>query len=314
MSVTPADVCVVICSYSDKRWADLEAAIEALQTQEAVPGEIVVVIDHNPALMERARASFRRVNLVENGGEQGLSDARNTGVAATERDIVAFVDDDAVVDASWLLRLLRHYEDPSVIGVGGSAAPAWAEHRPSWFPEEFDWVIGCSYRGLPEDATQVRNLLGCNMSFRRRAFEVAGGFDTRIGRVGDRPLGCEETEFCIRLREMLPETRLIYEPTAIVLHRVPRARAKWSYFLARCYSEGLSKAFISRMVGRASALESERSYALRVLPAALARSAIDVIRHRDLSPAARSVAVVAGLAMATAGYLKGSLHAPVRGQ
>lgn len=312
MGLNARDVCVVVCSYTSERWTNLVAAIASLQALDAPPGEIIVVIDHNPALLMQARSSLRSVSVIENAGQPGLSDARNSGVAATQRGVVAFVDDDAMVEAGWLSRLLDHYDDPSVIAVGGSATPVWEQARPSWFPEEFDWVIGCSYRGMPHDAKSVRNLLGCNMSFRREAFDVAGGFDTRIGRVGDRPLGCEETEFCVRLHAKLPHTKLIYEPAAIVRHRVPKARAKLRYFVARCYSEGLSKAFISRTVGRRSALESESRYVRRVLPVALVGSILDTIRFRKLAPGGRGIAVVIGLSLAIAGYVRGTVDGWVR--
>jgi glycosyltransferase involved in cell wall biosynthesis len=288
------------------------AAVASLQDEGRAAGEIILVVDYNPALLARARVAFSDIRVVENAGRRGLSDARNTGVAAATRDIVAFLDDDAIASASWLVRLLPHYDDPSVLGVGGSATPVWASGRPPWFPEEFDWVVGCTYRGMPSTAAQVRNLLGCNMSFRRWVFEVAGGFDTRIGRVGTRPVGCEETEFCIRLGQFLPKFALIYEPAANVLHQVPTRRAQWSYFLARCYSEGTSKALVSQMVGRGIALESERSYARRVLSAAVARNLFYAIRHRKPAHAARAVAVIAGLAITAGGFARGTISARLR--
>ncbi len=71
-------------------------------------------------------------------------------------------------------------------------------------PEEFYWVVSANYRGMPPSGAHVRNLLGGNMSFRREQFDVVGGFRSDIGRgAGKRPLGCEETEFCIRLSPVL---------------------------------------------------------------------------------------------------------------
>jgi glucosyl-dolichyl phosphate glucuronosyltransferase len=87
------------------------------------------------------------------------------------------------------------------------------------------------------------------MSFRREVFELVGGFTEWLGRLGARPLGCEETELAIRIRQRRPEARLLYDPAAVVHHHVPRQRARWRYFRSRCYAEGLSKAAVSRLVG-----------------------------------------------------------------
>jgi MFS family permease len=56
------------------------------------------------------------------------------------------------------------------------------------------------------------------MSFRREVFDTVGGFTDGLGRVGSRPLGCEETELGIRLRQWRADSRLVYEPAAIVRH------------------------------------------------------------------------------------------------
>ena len=151
-------------------------------------------------------------------------------------------------------------------------SPAWAAGSslrgptpgPPGSREEFDWVVGCSYRGLPTGCAPVRNLIGANMSFRRSVLAEVGGFRSELGRIGTRPLGCEETELCLRIGRRFPDRVILHEPRARVLHQVPADRASWRYFTARCYSEGLSKATVARLAG-ARGLSSERSYTLRVL-------------------------------------------------
>src|SRR5581483_12443163 len=93
--------------------------------------------------------------------------ARNTGVSVATGSVCAFLDDDAEAAPDWLAWLVKAYADKDVLGVGGAIEPAWQDRRPEWFPEEFDWVVGCSYRGMPVISADTRNLIGANMSFRR---------------------------------------------------------------------------------------------------------------------------------------------------
>jgi len=179
-------VSIVICTYSQERWNDLGAALDSLLGGSARPSEIIVVVDHDPTLEQRVRSAYPQVKTIPNQGLRGLSAARNSGVEAAHGEIVAFLDDDVIVEPDWLARLVAGYADRNVLGVGGSAAPRWPAERPRWFPTEFDWVIGCSHRGLPTDVAPVRNMIGCNMSFRRRLFGQIEGFKSQIGRVGRR--------------------------------------------------------------------------------------------------------------------------------
>jgi glucosyl-dolichyl phosphate glucuronosyltransferase len=219
---------------------------------------------------------------------------------------VAFLDDDAVASPDWLKFLADSYADPAVIGVGGHILPSWQEARPSWFPAEFNWVVGCAYRGMPGPGLPVRNLLGANASFRREAFELAGGFRHGIGRSANkRPLGCEETEFCIRLSQRSPETVLLFDNRAVVRHLVPADRCRFSYFRARCYAEGLSKAMVTASVGVGDGLASERRYTTRTLPAGAALAVGDLLRG-DWSGLGRAGAIIVGLAATTTGYVVGA--------
>jgi GT2 family glycosyltransferase len=311
----PPSATVVICAYTPRRFSALRAGISAVTDQLSIDDDLLIVIDHNPELLELVAGTIAvdgresdpatQVRVIANDHEQGLSGARNTGVAAARGEIVAFLDDDAVPRADWLTQLREPFIDHAVIGVGGVARPTWETEPPNWFPPEFLWVVGCSYKGLPERVTEIRNPIGANMAFRREVLESAGGFTDGIGRVGRTPLGCEETEFSIRATRMTAG-RIVQQPTATVDHLVTTDRARFSYFLHRCWAEGISKAIVSRLAGSDSALASERHYTTRTLPAGFVLGLRDGIAGKRAG-FKRAAAIVVGLAVTVAGYLRGSL-------
>jgi GT2 family glycosyltransferase len=310
---TDATVAVVICAYTEDRWDDLLAAHRSLANQTAPADEIVVVIDHNPSLLRRLRTELPQARIVANRGVRGLSGARNTGIEETSADVVMFLDDDATAESGWVTLMAAPFRDPGVVGVGGWAEPNWAAPgRPRWFPEPFLWVVGCSYEGLPRVRADIRNPLGCAMGFRRSALELVGGFSGAVGRVGTHPVGCEETELAIRVRQAAPQSRVVMEPAAIVRHRVSEPRLRVRYFLQRCYWEGVSKAVVAKAVGAGDALESERAYTTRVLPRAFGRGLGQVLRGRP-SGALQSTAIVAGLGVTVLGYVRGRISGTTNG-
>jgi GT2 family glycosyltransferase len=297
-------VSVVICAYNLERWDELTACVRSIQRQSHPPHEIIVVIDHNENLEARARAGVPGVEVVANTEDRGLSGARNTGIANARGEVVAFIDDDAVADIEWLSRLVAPFADRAVLGVGGSVVPNWMTGKPAWFPEEFNWVVGCSYTGLPVTAAPIRNFIGCNMSFRRTVFDDIGGFVSGIGRVDKVPVGCEETELCIRARQARPDGKLLFEPSAVVHHNVPAERTTWAYYRSRCLAEGLSKAKVTQAVGSGDGLGSERTYVTRTLPAGVMRHGTQALLGRDRAGWARAGSIIAGLGLTTAGYLR----------
>jgi glucosyl-dolichyl phosphate glucuronosyltransferase len=307
LPVSALTVSVVICTWTGARWRELREAVESVGRQSHQPLETIVVVDHDPAVLVRARAELTDVVVSPNVEERGLSGARNSGLALAQGNVVAFLDDDAIAAPDWLRLLTREYEDEHVLGVGGSIVPVW-EERPRWFPAEFGWVVGCTYRGLPRERAAVRNLIGASMSFRRELFSEFGGFRHGIGRVGTRPVGCEETEFCLRVGRARPTGRFVYQPLALVHHRVPARRARWGYFLARCYGEGLSKALIVRAAGVRRGLAAESSYTARALTSGFCSSVLAGLTFRDRWGFPRAAAIGAGLAAAGAGFCSGQLR------
>ncbi|HET9691917.1 MAG TPA: glycosyltransferase family 2 protein [Acidimicrobiales bacterium] len=302
----PPSVSVVVCCYTFDRWAQVRRAVESLRAQQPAPAEVIVVVDHNDELLAAVRAAAPAgVRIVDNTRAKGLAGARNAGTAAASGDVVAFLDDDAWVAPGWLAGMLAAYRDPAVVGVGGDVAPEWpGGARPGWFPAAFDWVVGCSYEGLPTAPAPVRNFIGANMSFRRDALEAVGGFSEGVGRSATAPLGCEETELSIRVAGIAPGTVLRYDPAVQVHHTVSPERTRPGYFLRRCLAEGLSKAVIAGMVGAGAATSTERTY-VRVVLAGAARRAVADVAHGDRSGLGRLAALCGGLAATATGFAAG---------
>lgn len=311
---------VVVCVYTERRWDDIVEAVASVAAQDVVALETLVVVDHNPALLARASRELTGVRVLPNARRQGLSGARNTAVAEATGDVVVFLDDDARARPGWLRALLEPYEDATVKAVGGVAHPRWPAARPSVLPGadptdpdatgELDWIVGCTYTGQPTEPAQVRNLMGCNMSLRREVFDRVGGFAEDIGRIGRNPLGCEETELCIRARQSYlragEKIQILFEPRAVVDHRVSDDRVAWAYLRRRSWSEGLSKAAVAQLVGSDDALSTERGYVARILPAGVLR---ELRQRRPVSAAA----IVTALTWTVAGYLRGRLPGATAG-
>jgi GT2 family glycosyltransferase len=304
-------VTAVICTYTEERWAFIAEAVESLRRQTQPAHEILLVVDYNPALAARLRRELTDVRVVENRYAKGLSGGKNTALDEATGDILAVLDDDATADDTWLETLVSHFDDDDVVAVGSASVPRWEHERPRWFAPELDWTVGCSYRGLPETTAAVRNVFGGAMAMRASAARSLGGFDHQLGRGGNRFGGAEETEFCLRLSSVAPHARILYDPGTSIRHRVPAARAAWSYVWRRCYGEGLSKATLSRLARDnapegSDALRTERHYLARTIPSALWREL------RAARPDA-AAAIVGAVAATSAGFLVGKVRVAVGG-
>ncbi|MGA7834264.1 MAG: glycosyltransferase family 2 protein [Acidimicrobiales bacterium] len=297
-------ISVVICAYTMDRWSTLVAAVRSCGEQTLKPDEVIVVIDYNEELRLRATKEFGGVRVVANKSTKGVSGARNTGVAAAYGDIVAFLDDDAYADKDWLEQLTLPMTNPKVAGVGGWILPHWPAEPPAWFPETFLWILGCSYAGLPETNFPIRNPIGASMAIHRRVFSSVGGFTEGIGRIGLTPLGCEETELCIRYTAAFPDEQFVMARDAVVHQWVPVSRLTWHYFWTRCWAEGLSKAAVSFLVGSDSGLSAERQHVIRALPREFASTLRALFTHPK-SASSRLALIVIGTTCAAAGVVWG---------
>ncbi len=292
----------VVCAYRlDRIESAAEAVLSAL-AQSCPPHEVIVVVDCITGLkMQLERRLPPEVRIVENRAQRGLSEARNTGVSLSRGEVIAFLDDDAVAGSDWVEVLLPAFTDPKVMVAGGRAIPVWLDRgkRPSWLPEELDWLVGCTYDGFADTVKFVRNVHGSNMCFRRIVFDLVGGFNPSLGGVvfGD------DTEICVRIVARPEGYRVLYDPRAVVFHKVPRDRQTMRHCLRHAFEEGVGKEII-RSIHRSSidALSSEREYLRQILLGFMPNRLMNLIKFR-FRDGLQMVSMVCVMASVAAGHL-----------
>jgi glucosyl-dolichyl phosphate glucuronosyltransferase len=299
-----SNVSIIVSTYTKKRLPDIERCLASIEKQTLQPAEVLLVLDPIDELIEFYRQRVPEfVKIVVSSGV-GLSYARNTGVMQALGNIVAFIDDDALADPCWLENFLANYQNGEVMGVGGFISADWENTRSLWLPEELDWIVGCSYKGLPTERTEIRNPIGCNMSFRKEVFDQVGYFRTDIGRFGSMLLCNEETEFAIRALRVKPESKIIYEPSSIVYHRVRKDRERLRYVWTRSFYEGISKAIISFKSASPKVLSTENSYLKLLFSKAIPQRLKNVYKKNQSS---ELLALFVSLIAVCAGFLVGRI-------
>lgn len=300
-TMTPGATSVIIAAHTMQRAGDITSATASALSQQPPPREVMVAVDNNYEVYEWARRNLPGVTTVYHRGRRGASATRNAGARAATGTILAFMDDDAVARPGWLPKLVAPLSDSGVIGVGGQLEPIWPGAAPGWMPGEFLWVVGASYRGLPEIAGPVRNVWSGNMAVARSAFHAVGGFREDFGKT-DHASSPEDTDFCIRLASAMGHGSWWYEPSARVGHKVPPHRCTLRFYLWRCRNEGAGKAELSVLLGPREGLRDERRHAAKTLPAGIGRELQAALVNREVNAARRAAAIGAGLGAASLGY------------
>jgi Glycosyl transferase family 2 len=293
---------VVIAAHTLERRKALTDAVLSVLNQQQSPREVVVAVDNNTELYEWVRRELPDAVAVHNQGGRGASATRNFGAQVAAGSVLAFLDDDAVARSDWLQNLTAPLARPGVVGVGGQVEPIWLGRPPRWMPEEFLWVVGASYRGMPSNAGPVRNAWSENMAVSKADFWAVKGFREGFGKTGQRSQP-EDTDFCIRLTDAMPGRTWWYEPLARAGHCVPTSRATLKFFVQRCYNEGHGKAELARLLGRRDSLQHERRHAMTALPQGMLRELQQAVAGPELAAVQRASAIGVGLVSAALGYL-----------
>jgi glycosyltransferase involved in cell wall biosynthesis len=230
-----AEISVVLCTYN--RAARLADALTALVHQTDAPPYEVVVVDNNSDDDTRAVIGrFAEAGVVRYAWEpvQGLSHARNRGVATARAHVLAFTDDDVRVDPTWVRSIALAFADqPDVDMVGGRVEPVWEAEPPAWLPQAgYAPLAIVDYGREPFriSPTAPCCLIGANVAIRRRALEQLHGFSPRVQRIADGIGSTEDHEFQMRLLDA--GAAALYDPRMAVRAIVPRERLSKRYHRA----------------------------------------------------------------------------------
>lgn len=313
-------VAVVIPAYTMNRWDLLARMVESARCQTVPVETIVVCIDNNRALLDRARrewgsaqspeilvipnrhdADLKRLSAHEaaHGSRRrfGAGEARNTAAEAVSADVIVFTDDDARAEPDWIERLLEVLSSPTVVATGGPPVAEYETERPAWYPGNFNWVFGCAYDGLPTTIQPFRRLICNNLAVRRSAFEAVGGFlDSDF----------DDLNLGTRLLARYGLESVVYTPFAVVHHFVPAERVTWRYFWRRCYFVNREKVRVFSNMGTTGNLAAERQFVIHALSRQAGLTLRRLIRG-DINGLYALGAMLVGLGSAAAGHLSGRL-------
>lgn len=315
-------ISIIVTTHLRERFRDLVEMLDSIRNQSYPNLEVVVVIDGAAELFEWVKAhlaegSGDRVQVLHNTGDSGAAAARNLGIAHSTGEVIAFVDDDAVLFPDWAAAVARACAgDDSVIGVTGPIIPLWEQESMNWFPREFYWVFSCTYWDEAEPK-EVRNGYGTNLAFKKEAFAAAGLLNGSLGIQGqvkhgwNQP-GAEETDFSIRVRRSTGK-RIVYYPDIRVRHKVYGYRLAPRFVARRAYWEGYAKAMLKGWYSASDAavLSTEfdllRRILLRLVPGALGR-----LFRRPLMALRQLGVIIIVISCVAAGYARYTLFQPLR--
>jgi glucosyl-dolichyl phosphate glucuronosyltransferase len=246
---------VIVCTY--RRASNLPICLGQLAKQRDVESRDweVLVVDNNspddtPEVVARlAKELPIKVRYVREP-EQGLNHARNHGIRASNSTYFSYVDDDILVADGWLSALFKAFERNDADAIGGRIHLDPSVKLPKWIRPEADMLGFLGYQDFGDEPFhmdgQTRYPFGGNMAFHRRVVERIGYFNPKLGRKGEGRKRAElfkgaETDYFHRLAAA-GNACIVYEPGAIVYHRVMPFQIRKEYFRTIHFNAGFQRA------------------------------------------------------------------------
>lgn len=248
-------ITVAICTFNRKEY--LKKAIDSIlkQTLDCNLFELLI-IDNNSTdgTEELIKDNYTNSNLsikYIKEDNQGLSYCRNTAVANSKYDFVAFLDDDGIAEPQWLTLIKNTIlEEGNNIGaVTGDVIPIWEIPRPDWLIPEFNifyTIFQLSEERFVFDKSHNHTPAGANVVYNKKALLKNGGFNVKLGRNGSNLLSGEET---LLHKSMIKNGyKLIYVPDIRIKHHITKARISRKWLLRRYFWGGFTNIILENIV------------------------------------------------------------------
>ncbi|TPI20825.1 glycosyltransferase family 2 protein [Mesorhizobium sp. B3-2-1] len=283
-------VSVVICTYNNSSVLDRTLDRLARQYCRDRSWEVLVVdnncTDDTQLVVERHKNAKRIGQLsVVRERQQGLTPARQRGVRETAGEWLALVDDDCLLDESWLANAIAFADaHPRCGAFGGVVRPYW-ENGAEPLPKAVGWTLACQDHGL--EACRIWGLVGAGIVLRRAALDQTGWIETPFlaDRIGRRLVSGGDTEISLRISACGWD--LWYTPDCVIDHIIPAFRTTPSYLKRLAFGLGISQVLVDALVwerGFASCVGQYVRSALRQTLHAAHAVILDRISGRDRRP------------------------------
>ena len=260
-------ITVAVSTYRETYAGWVIELLKSFEYQTIEDFEVIVVVNRNKHYYEQVLSAVEsetkiasRTTVVYNPWDKGISHSRNIALKHAETPYIAYTDDDAIPSPQWLEELLSAFMlNEQVVAVTGPVLCKWeldAKNHASWFPKELYWIIGCTPWKISK-VRKVRNGFASNLALKREILIKSGGFNEDFGYGPRRSMAGEEPDLGIRLIRAGYCT--LWNPRAVVYHRIFLKRLRTANILKRSIVEGKTKAYLSKKYGR-DAIALERGY------------------------------------------------------
>lgn len=235
------DISIVVCTYDRlDSLINTLASFAEMHIPSGLTWQVVIVDNNSPHDVRSLVEEFGAKNNVDAKyvlePKQGKCNALNSGINVADGEIIAFTDDDNVVDTEWLATIWREFENRNPACIGGKILPIWETEPPEWINKQ---IYNCIVLlDLSPNTIQLNEpmIYGCNMAIRKSVIFESGLFNIMKGPIPGKTWGGEETEL---LQSILNQGGSIYYcPDMLVYHCIPNKRMQKSYFRKWKYDSG----------------------------------------------------------------------------
>lgn len=230
-------ISVIICTYNRDKY--IFNVLESLARNDFPHDRYEIVLvdnnctDNTSSEVGRFRKTYPDVTLryfVET--RQGLSYARNRGIAEARGDVLVYVDDDAFVNESYLSNYSELFlRRPDADAAGGPIIPHYEfGSEPKWMTYHLRRLLtGYLYFGDKERLFPGENYPGGgNAAYRASVFDKVGLYNVELGRKGNNLGGGEEKDIFRKMT--LAGMKFLYTPGSILYHSIPQYKVGTEYF------------------------------------------------------------------------------------